>query len=214
MVGGLLGKKLGMTQVFGEDGVVTSVTVIEAGPCHVMQVKTDERDGYTALQLGLDDKKRKNATKPESGHARAAKAEPKRFLREIRIEGSEEVQLGDVLTVAIFENAESVDVTGTSKGKGFQGVMKRHGFRGNTASHGASKDHRAPGSIGQSSDPSRVFKGMRMPGRMGNVRTTCRNLKVVLVDAERNLLLVKGAVPGPAGGYIIVRANKMKDAKQ
>ena len=213
MVGGLLGKKLGMTQVFSEDGGVTSVTVIEAGPCHVMQIKTAERDGYTALQLGLDDKKRKNATKPESGHARAAKAEPKRFLCEIHTEENEDVQLGEVLTVALFENAASVDVTGTSKGKGFQGVMKRHGFHGNSASHGASKDHRAPGSIGQSSDPSRVFKGVRMPGHMGNVRTTCRNLRVVRVDAERNLLLVKGAVPGPAGGYVIVRANKMKDSK-
>ena len=212
MIGGLLGKKIGMTQIFGDDGTVTPVTVIQAGPCQVMQVKTTERDGYIALQIGLDDKKRKNATKPESGHARAAKAEPKRLLREVRVSGEESVELGQLVTVNIFENVASVDITGTSKGKGFQGVMKRHNFRGHPASHGASKVHRSPGSIGQCADPSRVFKGTRMPGQMGARRKTVRNLDLVCVDTERNLLLIKGAVPGPRGAYLIVKSRRMKSA--
>ena len=213
MIGGLLGKKIGMTQIFSDDGTVTPVTVIQAGPCHVMQVKTAERDGYRALQLGLDDKKRKNATKPESGHARAAKAEPKRLLREVRASAEEAVELGQLLTVDIFENVASVDITGTTKGKGFQGVMKRHNFHGMPASHGASKVHRSPGAIGQCSDPSRVFKGTKMPGQMGACRKTVRNLDLVRVDTEQNLLLVKGAVPGPRGAYLIVKSRRMKDAE-
>lgn len=207
MIGGLLGKKLGMTQVFGDNGAVVPVTVIQAGPCHVMQVKTKERDGYDAVQLGFDDRKRKNATKPQSGHARAAKAEPKKFMREVRTHGAQELGLGQTVTVDIFENVPSVDVVGTSKGKGFQGVMKRHNFHGQRASHGASKVHRAPGSIGQASDPARVFKGVGMPGHMGHVRRTVQNLEVVSVDAEKNLLLVKGAVPGPNGGYLVVKSR-------
>lgn len=206
MVSGLLGKKIGMTQVFAEGGAVVPVTVIQAGPCHVMQVKTPETDGYCAVQLGFDDRKRKNATKPECGHAREAKAEPKRFVREIRSVAPAAVKRGQVVTVEVFAGVDSVHVTGTSKGKGFQGVIKRHGFHGAGASHGVSHVHRSPGSIGQASDPSRVFKGVRMPGHMGNVRCTVRKLKVVKVDTEKNLLLVRGAVPGHNGSYVIVTA--------
>ena len=208
MAAGLLGKKLGMTQIFVEDGQAIPVTVIEAGPCHVMQVKTAARDGYDAVQLGFGDRKRKTATKPASGHARKAKVEPKRFMREIRTDGSEEYELGQALTVEVFRDAESVDVIGTTKGKGFQGVIKRHGFHGQRASHGASKVHRAPGSIGQASDPSRTFKGVKMPGQMGHVRRTIPNLAVVKVDVEKNLLLVRGGVPGPNGAYLIVRTRR------
>lgn len=208
MLGGLLGKKLGMMRLFGDGGAVVPVTVIQAGPCQVMQIKTKERDGYDAAQLGFDDRKRKNASKPESGHARAAKTEPKKFIREMRTDGTEELQLGETVTVDVFQNVQSVDVVGTSKGKGFQGTMKRHNFRGHRASHGASKVHRAPGSIGGASDPARVFKGTRMPGHMGNVRRTVQNLKVARVDTARNLLLVKGSVPGPNGSYVIVRARQ------
>jgi len=208
MVAGLLGKKLGMTQVFDDDGVMAPVTVIQAGPCQVMQVKTRERDGYDAVQLGFDDKRRKRATKAESGHARAAKTEPKRFIREVPMVEGEEIALGQTLTVEALSDVSHVDVTGKSKGKGFQGVMKRHGFRGQPASHGASKVHRAPGSIGQASDPSRVFKGVRMPGHMGNVRKTVPHLAVVRIIPEENLLLVRGAVPGPNGGYLLVRPSR------
>jgi len=214
MPGGLLGKKLGMTQIFAEDGTLVPVTVIQAGPCRVMQVKTRDSDGYSALQLGFDDRKRKNATKPESGHARKAGIEPKHFVREVRTDEPEKFQLGQTVTVEIFEDADSVDVVGTSKGKGFQGSIKRHKFRGQPASHGASKIHRAPGSIGGASDPARVFKGTRMPGHMGNVRKTVQNLQVVSVDAEKNLLLVKGAVPGPRGGYLILRPRGRREVKK
>lgn len=210
MISGLLGKKLGMTQIFEEDGTLVPVTVIQAGPCQVMQIKTREIDGYDAVQLGFEDRKRKNATKPASGHARKAKTEPKRLLREVRTEGKEDMELGQTVTVEIFEKTDRVDVTGTSKGKGFQGVMKRHGFHGQRASHGASKVHRAPGSIGQAADPSRVFKGVSMPGHMGNVRRTVQNLKIVEVDPEKSLLLVKGAVPGHNGSYVIVRSRLPK----
>lgn len=205
MIQGILGKKIGMTQRYTEDGVLAPVTVIQAGPCHVMQIKTAERDGYDALQLGFEDRKRKNARKPEVGHARKAKAEPKRFVREVGCSGDEAVELGATVTLDALSDAESVDVTGVSKGKGFQGVVKRHGFRGHPASHGSSKDHRRPGSIGASATPSRVFKGARMPGRMGARRCTVRNLKVVELDKERSLLLVLGAVPGPNGGYVVVK---------
>ena len=205
MIGGLLGKKLGMTQLYADDGMLVPVTVIQAGPCQVMQVKTMDRDGYNAIQLGFDDRKRKSASKPESGHARAANTEPKRFVREVTSEGNEDLDLGQTIGVDIFGAVKSVDVIGRSKGKGFQGSVKRHGFRGMPASHGASKVHRSPGSIGGASDPARVFKGTLMPGQMGNVRETVQNLKVVRVDTEKNLLLVRGAVPGPNGGYLIVR---------
>ena len=205
MIEGILGKKLGMTQRFREDGSVVAVTVIQAGPCHVMQVKTVEKDGYEAVQLGFEDRKRKNATKPEMGHARKARVEPKRFVREVGVKEATDLALGATLGVDVLDGVGAVDVTGVSKGKGFQGSVKRHGFRGHPASHGSSKDHRRVGSIGPSATPSRVFKGMRMPGRMGAERVTVRNLKVVEMDKDRNLLMVLGAVPGPTGGYVMVR---------
>jgi len=208
MIRGLLGKKLGMTQLYTDDGTRVPVTVIQAGPCHVMQIKTMERDGYNAVQLGFDDRRRKNATKPESGHARAANTEPKRFIREVGSEGNEGLEIGQTVDLGVLKEVKKVDVIGRSKGKGFQGVMKRHGFHGHPASHGASKVHRAPGSIGGASDPARVFKGTRMPGQMGNVRKTVQNLEVVRTDQEKNLLLVRGAVPGPNGAYLIVRPSR------
>lgn len=214
MIGGLLGRKVGMTQLFAEDGTVVPVTVIQAGPCQVMQIKTSRRDGYEAVQLGLDDIKRKNATKPASGHARVAQAEPKRFMRELPVSETEGLELGQAVTVEIFKDVRAVDVTGITKGKGFQGVIKRHGFRGQRASHGASKVHRAPGAIGQCADPSRVFKGTRMPGQMGHARMTVRNLRVVNLDTDRNLLLVRGCVPGPNGGYLIVRPGRLGKVQQ
>ena len=214
MIGGLLGKKLGMTQLFAEDGCLVPVTVIQAGPCQVMQIKTHDRDGYNAVQLGLDDVKRKNATKPASGHARAAKTEPKRFVREMRVDSAADLELGQTLTVELFQDGAKVDVVGTSKGKGFQGVMKRHGFHGQRASHGASGVHRAPGAIGQCADPARVFKGTKMPGQMGHVRRTVQNLKVMAIDLEKNLLLIQGGIPGPNGGYVIVRLRQMQKGKQ
>ena len=210
MIAGLLGKKLGMTQLFKENGEHVPVTVIEAGPCHVMQIKTQKIDGYNAVQLGFDDRKRKRATKPESGHARKAKVEPKHFVREVDIEGDENIELGQTITVEIFDQFDSVDIIGTTKGKGFQGCIKRHGFSGGPASHGASKVHRSPGSIGQSAAPSRTFKGVRMPGHMGHVRCTVQNLKVIEIDLNKNLLMVKGAVPGPNGSYVIVHPRAAK----
>ena len=196
MIGGLLGKKIGMTQVFADDGAMLPVTVIQAGPCRVMQVKSKSSDGYDAIQLGFDDRRRKSATKAESGHARAAKTEPKRFIREVRPLDAEKLELGQVVTVEMFKDVKSVDVIGTTKGKGFQGGMKRYGFHGHPASHGASKDHRAPGSIGSNTDPGHTRRGTRMAGHMGHARFTVANLRVVRVDAEKNLLLLRGAVPG------------------
>ncbi len=203
MAGGILGKKLGMTQVFDENGQVMPVTVIKAGPCVVMQVKTEENDGYEALQLGFEDKKRSRANKPETGIARKSQTEPKNFIREIRQPVGDHKE-GDVIDLTTFSDVQYVDVTGITKGKGFAGVVKRWGFQGYPASHGA-KMHRGPGSIGQSSDSSRVFKGMKMPGHMGACRQTTRNLRVVSVDAENNVLVVEGPVPGPRNGYITVR---------
>ncbi len=214
MIGGILGKKIGMVQVFTEGGTLVPVTVIQAGPCQIMQVKTRERDGYDAVQFGFEDRKRKSATKPESGHARAAKTEPKRFMREVSTDGTEKLELGQTITLDILKDMDSVDVIGTTKGKGFQGVMKRHGFHGHPASHGASKVHRAPGSIGGASNPARVFKGVRMAGHMGHCRCTAQNVKVIGVDLERNVLLVRGSVPGPNGGYLIVRARKQRKDRQ
>ena len=210
MIGGLLGKKVGMTQVFRESGDIVPVTVILAGPCQVMQIKSADTDGYAAVQLGMDDRRRKSATKPESGHARKAKAEPKRFLREVSYDGADSLELGQMLTVELLKDVERVDVIGITKGKGFQGGMKRHGFHGHKASHGASKDHRAPGSIGANTDPGHVWRGLRMAGHMGTSRRTVTNLQVVQIDSAKNLLLVKGAVPGPNGGYLIVsETNKL-----
>ena len=202
---GLLGRKVGMTQIFEEDGTVIPVTVLECGPCTVLQVRTAERDGYHAVQLGFADKKRKNASQAERGHAKKVEAEPKRFIREIRQDAPADLDEGAVLKVDVFGEVPSVDVVGTSKGRGYTGVIKRHGFRGLRATHGVQRMHRHPGSSGPSADPARVFKGVRKPGQHGNARTTVRNLKVVRVDPENNLLLVRGAVPGCNGGFVIVR---------
>lgn len=208
MIEGLIGRKLGMTQVFQDDGLVVPVTVIEAGPCVVVQRKTQDRDGYEVVQLGLvDPKAAKKANKPMRGHHEKAGVPPTRLLKEFRLEEGSELKPGDPVLVDIFQDVEKVDVIGTSKGKGFQGVMKRHGFGGGRATHG-SMFHRAPGSIGQSAWPSKVLKGMRGPGQMGNRRTTQKNLRVVRVDAAKNLLLVKGAVPGSAGSAVLIRKSK------
>ena len=198
---GILGTKLGMTQIFDEEGRVIPVTVLRAGPCPVTQVRTKERDGYAAVQLGFGEVKKVN--KPLAGHFRKAGVEPTRHLVEFELEG--EHSPGDMVTVDIFTQGQLVDVTGKSKGKGFAGVMKRHGFAGLGAGHGVHKVHRAPGSIGGASTPGRVFKGMRMAGRMGNERVTVQSLELVGVDADRRLLLIKGAVPGPNGSLVIVR---------
>jgi large subunit ribosomal protein L3 len=206
---GILGKKVGMTQVFDERGEVVPVTVIEAGPCFVAQIKTVERDGYSAIQMGMEETKPKRLTKPQLQHLQKSSLPALRFLREFRMDMEDiahlELEEGSKVTVDIFEAGELVDVTGTSKGKGFAGVVKRHGFRGGPKSHGQSDRLRAPGSIGACKTPGRVFKGMRMPGRMGNERVTVQGLKVVMVDPERNLLAVRGAVPGAKNGLLMVR---------
>jgi len=207
---GLLGRKVGMTQIYQDDGTVVPVTVLECGPCTVLQVRTRERDGYDAWQLGFVDKKRKSATQAERGHARKVNAEPKRYVREVRQDGPTDVSEGQLLTVELFNQVGRVDVTGTSKGRGFAGVMKRHGFRGLRASHGVKRMHRHPGSSGPSADPSRTQKGVRKPGHFGHERITVRNLKVVRVDLPNNLLLIRGAIPGPNGGYLTIRqTNKV-----
>ncbi len=208
MVQGLIGRKLGMSQVFGEQGAVIPVTVIAAGPCVVVQRRELERDGYVAVQLGLvDAKSARRANQPQRGHHAKAGVPPTRVRREFRLEPGSELKPGDPVLVGIFEGVSRVDVIGTSKGKGFQGVMRRHGFRGGRATHG-SMFHRAPGSIGSSAFPSRVFRGMRAAGQMGNRRVTVKNLDVVRIDSERNLLLVRGAVPGAWGSMLIVRRAK------
>ena len=206
MVPGILGKKIGMTQVFDDAGRVVPVTVLQAGPCVVVQRRSADRDGYEAVQLGLVDFRReKLVNKPARGHFAKAGVEPTRFLREFRLEdGAEDLQPGDRLLASEFRPRQRVDVTGTSKGKGFQGVVKRHNFRGGRATHG-SMFHRAPGSIGQSAYPSKVFKGLRLPGRMGGKRVTVRGLEIVEVQADDNVILVRGAVPGAKGGLVAIR---------
>jgi large subunit ribosomal protein L3 len=207
---GLLGRKVGMTQVFQEDGSSVPVTVLECGPCTVLLVRTQDRDGYDAVQLGFDDKKRKNATQAERGHARKVNAEPKRYVREVRQMGPTDLTEGQTLTVELFKEIKRVDVTGTSKGRGFAGVIKRHGFRGLRASHGVKRMHRHPGSSGPSADPARTQKGIRKPGHYGHARSTVRNLEIVKIDPANNLLLLRGAVPGPPGGYLTIRqTNKV-----
>ncbi len=193
---GLLGKKIGMTRIFDETGNVVPVTVIEAEKCYVTQIKTREKDGYEAVQLGFGEKKEKNTTKPVMGHLKKAKAPAVRKLKEFGPFEGKEVKIGDSVTVDIFQPGENVKVSGSSKGKGFAGVMRRHGFHGGQVTHGQSDRLRAPGSLGMSSDPSRVYKGKRMAGRKGNTRVSVKNLTVVKVDAEKNLLFVKGSVPG------------------
>jgi len=202
MIQGLIGRKLGMTQIFDEAGVVHPVTVIECGPNVVTQVKTTEHDGYEAVQLGFGIDKRLN--KPEQGH-RKASGYMSRTLREVKADDVAEFEVGQVLKADAFSNGELVDVTGTSKGKGFQGAMKRHGFSGAQKTHGQSDRWRAPGSIGTSATPGRVFKGKKMAGRTGFERVTVQNLKVLRVDVERNVLLVEGSVPGPTNGIVLIR---------
>jgi len=221
---GLLGRKVGMTQVYDAAGVVMPVTVLEVGPCVVMQVRTPERDGYSAVQLGFDDKPRRLASRAERGHCAAISSkrqksrqaagvaavakpecEPKRFIREFRMEGdATQHEVGQVLTVTEFQDIPFVDVVGTTKGRGFTGAMKRHNFSGLCASHGVKKVHRSMGSTGQRQDPGRVFKGQKMPGHYGHERVTVQRLKVVRVDTENNVLLVWGGVPGPNGGYVTI----------
>jgi large subunit ribosomal protein L3 len=226
---GILGRKVGMTQVYDEGGKVIPVTVIEAGPCHVLQVRTADRDGYEAIQIGFLDKPRRLSSRSDRGRVGNLKSkrsdrlsaagvqllpkpncEPKRFVRELRGE-SAGYEVGQELKVDVLDGIKAVDVIGTSKGRGFSGVMKRHGFSGQRATHGVKKVHRHPGSTGCSADPSHVFKGLKMAGQYGNTQVTARNLKVVRVDAENNLLLVRGAIPGPDGGYVIIKAtNKLR----
>ena len=211
MIEGLIGRKIGMTQTFDAEGNVIPVTVIKAGPCTVIQKKTTEKDGYEAVQVGfVEDKGVRKPAKASVGHFQKAGVPPTRLLREFRF--SDEVKEGDQFLVDIFQAGDKVHVVGTSKGKGFQGVVTRHHFRGGGASHG-SMFHRAPGSIGASSYPSRVVKGMRMGGHMGHDRVTVRNLKVVATDKERNLLVVKGAVPGAKGGYVLIKKGSFAPAK-
>jgi large subunit ribosomal protein L3 len=206
MVTGIIGRKLGMTQLFGDDGTVQPGTVIKAGPCVVVQRKTATTDGYEAVQIGLVEERPAKVTKPVAGHYKKANVPPTRVRREVGMAAGDatETKPGDQVLVSIFANGDTVDVIGVSRGKGFQGVMKRHHFAGGAATHG-SMFHRAPGSIGASSYPSRVIKGMRAPGRMGGERVTVRNLRVVRVDPENHLLVVRGAVPGAPNGYVIVR---------
>lgn len=204
----ILGKKLGMTQVFAEDGKVTPVTVIEAGPCTVVQKKTVDTDGYDAVQISFGEKAERKMNKPEKGHFDKAGAAYARYLREMRLDDVSAVNVGDVIKADIFEAGETVDITGTSKGHGFSGTIKKYGTHRGPMTHGSGY-HRGVGSMGACSSPSRVFKGKRLPGRYGAVRVTVLNLDMVKVDAEKNLLLVKGAVPGPKGGLLYIR-NSVK----
>ena len=203
MLKGLIGKKIGMTQIFDEQGVAQPVTIIEAGPCFVTQVRNPEKDGYTAVQLGFGEVHPKRLTGGQLGHLNAKKLPPMRFLREFR--SKESVNVGDKITVEIFDVGARVDVIGTSKGKGFAGAVKRHHFKGGQKTHGQSDRHRAPGSRGAGTTPGRVYKGARGAGRMGNERVTVQALKIVLVDSERNLIGVRGAVPGGKGGLVMIK---------
>ena len=204
---GILGRKVGMTQIYVEDGTVIPVTVIKAGPCLVVQRKTADNDGYEAVQIGLVEEKPAKVNGPQKGHFGKAGVAPVRKLEEFRLDSGEELKAGDEVKASIFNEKDWVDVVGTSKGKGYQGVMKRHNFGGGRGSHG-SMFHRAPGSIGSSAYPSRVFAGMRMGGRMGGEQVTTKNLQIVKVDAEQNLIYVRGAVPGPKSGYVTIRRAK------
>ena len=203
---GILGRKLGMTQVFDEGARAIPVTAIEAGPCRVAQVRTPERDGYSAIQLAFGEVKDGKLSKPELGHLRKAGAGGHRHLVELRVADASQFEVGQTIKADVFEQGERADVIGTSKGKGFAGVYKRHNFGGAPASHGTERKHRTPGSVGATTTPSRVLKGRKMPGRMGHERVTVLNLEVYRADPERNLLLVKGAVPGPVGGLVVVRS--------
>jgi large subunit ribosomal protein L3 len=207
MLKGLIGKKVGMTQIFDDAGSAIPVTLIEAGPCYVTQVRLPEQDGYSAVQLGFDETKPKRLTGGQLGHLKRNNLPPLRFLREFRVKDPD-VQEGDQIPVTVFEVGERVDVVGVSKGKGFQGGMKRYGFRGGPKTHGQSDRARAPGSRGSTTTPGRVYKGSRGPGHMGTDRVTAQNLKIVLIDPERNLLAVNGAVPGPKGGLVMINSAR------
>jgi len=211
MVKGLLGRKLGMTQVFNDKGEVVPVTVIQAGPCVVVQKKTVENDGYSAIQLGFIDQSERRTNKPMMGHFSKAGVSPKKVLREIRTPSVDEYKVGQVLKADVFAPGDVVDITGTSKGKGFAGVIKRHNLRRGPMSHG-SMYHRRTGSLG-ATDPGRVFKGRKLPGRMGGDTVTITGLEVVKVDAERDLILVKGSVPGPRGGHLVLKSSAKASAK-
>src|SRR3954447_19879863 len=203
---GVLGEKLGMTQVFDDEGRIVPVTVVQAGPCVVTRVRTPDADGYSAVQLGFGQIDPRKVNKPTSGHFEKAGVTPRRHVVELRTDDATEYELGQEITVEVFEAGQRVDVTGRSKGKGTAGVMKRHGFKGLGASHGTQRKHRSPGSIGGCATPGRVFKGLRMAGRMGAVTTTTLSLKVHKVDTDKGLVLIKGAVPGPRGGLLLVRS--------
>jgi len=208
MIAALLGKKLGMTQVFSETGDLVPVTLIQAGPCELLQIKSKENDGYSAVQIGFGEKKKKRATRAEIGHCSKANTGAKRLMREFRVDITDhEYNLGQVLTVDVFDGVKEVDVTGISKGKGFAGVIKRWGFSGGPATHGCTT-HRSPGSAGAGTNPGHVHRGKKMPGRMGCKKITVKNLNIVKIDKGRNLLIVKGAIPGPNGGYITMRKSK------
>lgn len=203
---GLLGKKIAMTQIFSDDGKIIPVTLVEAGPCLVTQIKTSDKEGYNALQLGFGEVREKRLNSPQRGHFESRDIEPRRHLMELRVDDPTGFQVGQELTVDIFSRGDRVDVSGRSKGKGFSGVVKRHGFGGGPASHGA-HFHRAPGAIGACATPSRVFKGSRMPGRLGGDRITVMNLEVVDIKPERNMLLIRGGLPGPNGGLLMIRES-------
>ena len=206
---GLIGRKVGMTRIFDETGVSTPVTVIEVEPNHVTQVKTDHTDGYSALQVTVGSRRPNRVTNPLKGHFAKAGTAPGRGIWEFRVDAqiASQYEAGAVLTLALFETEQKVDVSGTSIGRGFAGVMRRHGFKGGRATHGNSKAHRKPGSIGQNQDPGRVFKGKKMAGHMGNKARTQQNLEVVRIDAERNLILVRGSIPGPRGFDVVIRPS-------
>jgi large subunit ribosomal protein L3 len=203
---GILGEKLGMTQVFDENNRMVPVTVIKAGPCVVTQIRTQEKDGYTAVQLAYGQIDPRKVTKPVAGHFKAANVTPRRHIVEVRTDSIEGYTIGQELGADVFADGVRVDISGTTKGKGTAGVMKRHGFHGVSSSHGSHRNHRKPGSIGACATPGRVFKGLRMAGRMGHVTATTTGLTVHKVDADRGLLLIKGAIPGPKGGLIVVRS--------
>jgi large subunit ribosomal protein L3 len=207
MFKGLIGRKVGMTQIFDDEGVAHPVTVIEAGPCYVTQIKTNEKDGYSAIQIGFEEVKPKRLTLGQMGHLERNSLPPLKILREFRTK-SPEVAEGDALNVGVFEVGERVDIVGTSKGRGFAGVMKRHNFAGGPMTHGQSDRQRSPGSLAAGTTPGRVFKGKKGPGRMGNDRVTSPNVRVVLVDPERNLIAVDGSVPGPKGGMVVIKAAR------
>jgi large subunit ribosomal protein L3 len=202
----LIGKKIGMTQMFEASGKVVPVSVIEAGPCPIVQVKTAEKEGYTAIQIGFDESKESRMSKAENGHLKKANVSPKRILREVRVDDAGAFKVGDMLDVKVFEGAKIVHVTGTSKGRGFAGTIRRYHFQRGRKTHG-NKNYREPGSVGASAFPSRIYPGKRLPGRMGGVQRTTRNLTLVQIDAENNLLFIKGSIPGANNGIVFVRTE-------